>query len=103
MRALNRRLMLSTTAAGIALAASPLRAQSTATPPDTEWPSYGGNLGYWRYQPLDQINASNFNRLEVAWQFKTDNLGNRPEFILQCTPLLIKGRLFARLPSTDRT
>ena len=95
MRALNRRLMLSTTAAGIALAASPLRAQSTATPPDTEWPSYGGNLGYWRYQPLDQINASNFNRLEVAWQFKTDNLGNRPEFILQCTPLLIKGRLFA--------
>jgi len=95
MRALNRRLMLSTTAAGIALAASPLRAQSTATPPDTEWPSYGGNLGYWRYQPLDQINASNFNRLEVAWQFKTDNLGNRPEFILQCTPLLIRGRLFA--------
>jgi len=95
MRALNRRLMLSTTAAGIALAASPLRAQNAATPPDTDWPSYGGNLGYWRYQPLDQINASNFNKLEVAWQFKTDNLGNRPEFILQCTPLLIKGRLFA--------
>ena len=93
MRALTRRLMLSTTAAGVALAASPLRAQTTA--PDTEWPSYGGNLGYWRYQPLDQINGENFNKLEVAWQFKTDNLGNRPEFILQCTPLLIKGRLFA--------
>ena len=93
MRALTRRLMLSTTAAGVALAASPLRAQTN--PPDTEWPSYGGNLGYWRYQPLDQINGSNFSKLEVAWQFKTDNLGNRPEFILQCTPLLIKGRLFA--------
>ena len=93
MRALSRRLMLSTTAAGVALAASPLRAQTV--PADTEWPSYGGNLGYWRYQPLDQINGENFNRLEVAWQFKTDNLGNRPEFILQCTPLLIKGRLFA--------
>ncbi len=95
MRALTRRLMLSTTAASVALAASPLRAQTSSNQQDTEWPSYGGNLGYWRYQPLDQINASNFNKLEVAWQFKTDNLGNRPEFILQCTPLLIKGRLFA--------
>ena len=46
MRALSRRLMLSTTAAGVALAASPLRAQTV--PADTEWPSYGGNLGYWR-------------------------------------------------------
>ena len=94
MLALTRRLMLSTTAAGVALAASPLRAQ-TATPPDTDWPVYGGNLAYWRYQPLDQINGSNFNQLQVAWQFKTDNLGGRPEFNLQCTPLLIKGRLFA--------
>jgi quinoprotein glucose dehydrogenase len=94
MRALTRRLMLSTTAAGVALAAAPLRAQ-TATPPDTDWPVYGGNLAYWRYKALDQINATNFNQLQVAWQFKTDNLGGRPEFILQCTPLLIKGRLFA--------
>jgi quinoprotein glucose dehydrogenase len=88
--------MLTTTAAGVALAASPLRAQTAAaTPPDTDWPSYGGNLAYWRYQPLDQIDASNFNKLEVAWQFKTDNLGPRPETVLQCTPLVIKGRLFA--------
>jgi len=92
MRALTRRLMLSTTAA--ALAASPLRAQ-TATPADTDWPVYGGNLAYWRYQPLDQINASNFNQLQVAWQFKTDNLGGRPEFILEATPLAIKGRLYS--------
>jgi len=90
---LTRRLLLSSTAAGLALAASPLRAQSAAA--DTDWPSYGGNLAYWRYQPLDQINAANFNQLQVAWQFKTDNLGLRPEFVLQCTPLVIKGRLFA--------
>src|SRR4051812_11437607 len=93
MRALTRRLMLTTTAAGAALAAVPARAQST--PPDTDWSSYGGNLSYWRYQALDQINAANFNQLEVAWQFKTDNLGSHPEFILQCTPLVIKGRIFA--------
>ena len=43
MRALTRRLMLSTTAAATALAALPVAAQ-TATPPDTDWPTYGGNL-----------------------------------------------------------
>src|SRR5206468_2303687 len=75
MRALTRRLMLTTTvvgtAAGVAAAATPLRAQSVM-PSDTDWPVYGGNLGYWRYKALDQINAANFNQLEVAWQFKTD-------------------------------
>ena len=91
---LTRRLMMSTTAVGVALAASPLRAQISSVP-DTDWPVYGGNLAYWRYKALDQINAANFNQLQVAWQFKTDNLGGRPEFILQCTPLLIAGRLFA--------
>ena len=33
-----------------------------------------------RYSPLDQINASNFNKLEVAWRFKTDILGPRREY-----------------------
>src|ERR1700678_2532744 len=100
MRALNRRLMLSTTAAAFAFAASSSRAQTVAAPSqfntgDTDWPVYGGNLAYWRYKPLDQINATNFNQLQVAWQFKTDNMGSHPEFILQCTPLMMKGRLYA--------
>src|SRR3954471_24767184 len=98
MRALTRRLMLTTTAAGLAAAVTPLSAQISSggvTPPDSDWPVYGGNLGYWRYKALDQINAANFNQLEMAWQFKTDNLGTHPEFILQCTPLVIKGRLYA--------
>jgi quinoprotein glucose dehydrogenase len=44
---------------------------------------------------LDQINASNFKELEVAWRFKTDNLGTRPEFKLEGTPLMVKGILYA--------
>src|SRR5260370_11366216 len=42
---------------------------------DTEWASYSADVKGSRYRPLDQINASNFNKLEVAWRFKTDNLG----------------------------
>ena len=47
-----------------------------------------------RYSPLDQINGSNFNQLEVAWRYKTDNLGPRPEYKLEGTPLAIKGVLY---------
>ncbi len=48
-----------------------------------------------RYSPLDQINAVNFGKLEVAWRFKTDNLGPFPEYKLEGTPLMVKGVLYA--------
>lgn len=62
---------------------------------DTEWPTYTADLSGTRYRPLDQINASNFSQLEVAWRFKTDNLGNRPEYKLEGTPLMVNGTLYA--------
>src|SRR5215213_7408067 len=60
-----------------------------------EWPTYGGDLGNTKYAPLDQITAANFNSLEVAWRFKTDNLGPRPEFQFESTPLMVKGVLYS--------
>ena len=62
---------------------------------DTEWPTYTADLAGTRYRPLDQINASNFNDLEIAWRIKTDNFGNRPEYKLEGTPLMINGVLYA--------
>src|SRR6202051_1146590 len=59
-----------------------------------EWPMYTADLRGTKYSPLDQINAANFNKLEVAWRFKTDNLGTRPEFKLEATPLAINGVLY---------
>ncbi len=63
--------------------------------PGNEWRSYGGDLANTRYSPLDQITSANFSTLEVAWRFKTDNLGPRPEFKLESTPLMVNGRLFS--------
>jgi len=60
-----------------------------------EWRTWGGDLGVTRYAPLDQINAGNFKDLEVAWRFRTENLGSRPDFNLQTTPLMINGVLYA--------
>src|SRR5438876_179720 len=60
-----------------------------------EWRSYGADVGNTHYSPLDQINASNFNKLEPAWHFKTDNLGPRPEFQYEGTPLMANGVVYA--------
>ena len=60
-----------------------------------EWPSYTADLRGSKYSPLDQINAQNFSKLEVAWRFKTDNLGPRPETKLEGTPLMVKGMIYA--------
>ncbi|MCU1241918.1 MAG: Quinoprotein glucose dehydrogenase [Candidatus Acidoferrum typicum] len=62
---------------------------------DSEWPTYAADLAGTRFRPLDQINASNFNDLEIAWRIKTDNFGNRPEYKLEGTPLMVKGVLYA--------
>src|SRR6266850_6297628 len=59
-----------------------------------EWPYYTADLKGTKYSPLDQINASNFKDLEVAWRFKTDNLGTRPEYKLEGTPLMVKGTIY---------
>ena len=59
-----------------------------------EWPHNTGDVKGTRYSPLDQINASNFSKLEVAWRFKTDNLGPFPEYKLEGTPLMVKGVLY---------
>ena len=59
-----------------------------------EWRTYGGDLRSTRYAPLDQINKDNFSKLEIAWRFKTDALGPRPEFNLPSTPLMVGGKLY---------
>jgi quinoprotein glucose dehydrogenase len=81
---------------GIAVfAASHLPAFAQGTKPaDTEWRHYAADLANTRYAPLDQITAANFNDLEVAWRFKTDNLGPRPEYQYEGTPLVIRGRIY---------
>ncbi|HWW88885.1 MAG TPA: PQQ-binding-like beta-propeller repeat protein, partial [Vicinamibacterales bacterium] len=59
-----------------------------------EWPYYTADAKGTKYSPLAQIDASNFNKLEVAWRFKTDNLGTHPEYKLEGTPLMVKGVLY---------
>jgi quinoprotein glucose dehydrogenase len=73
----------------------PGAASGQASSKPGEWPTYGADLANSKYRPLDQINASNFGKLEVAWRFKTDSIGNRPEYKLEGTPLMVNGVVYA--------
>ncbi len=65
------------------LLAAPALAQAGT---NVNWPLYTGDPSGSRFKPLDQINAANFSSLQIAWRFKTDNIGNRPEYKLEGTP-----------------
>jgi len=83
--------------------AYPIRAQYGAT--NGEWRSYGGDLGSTKYSPLDQIDATNFADLKIAWRWNSidgsvnlDSLREqRPQTSirgLQATPLMVNGVLY---------
>ena len=64
-----------------------------------EWRYWGGDAWSTRYSPLDQINASNFDSLEVAWQWNAGAFGADEYY--RTTPLYANGRLFT-VASTRR-
>ena len=82
---------------GVCLLAGTLRlkGQVPSGPAMGEWRTYGSDLANTHYSALDQINRDNFSRLQVAWRFKTESLGPRPETNLQSTPLMIGGVLYS--------
>jgi len=74
---------------------APQGAAPPSAPRDTDWVSYAADLAATRYAPLDQINAGNFNALEVAWRFSTNNFGPRADSYFNATPLVVKRRLYS--------
>ena len=72
---MKRALQLTVAAALIVVAGfASLRGQPAPMPStkNGEWPMYTADLRGSKYSPLDQINAANFGKLEVAWRFKTE-------------------------------
>ena len=55
---------------GVSATVVPIDAQDRA--PKGEWRYIGGDPSHTRYLPLDQINATNFANLQVAWVWRGD-------------------------------
>ena len=62
-----------------------------------EWRYLGGNVGHTRYSPLDQINRENFEDLEIAWIFRSDNFGPNVDYFSRSTPIYVDGIVYTVL------
>jgi quinoprotein glucose dehydrogenase len=94
-----RSVVLCVTLVTAALAWTGVALQGQSGTVNGEWHTFGGDLGSTRYAPVDQIAAANFSKLEIAWRFKTDVFGPRPDFNLQATPLMVGGVLYTTVGS----
>lgn len=64
----------------------------------TDWYAYGGDAGGSRYAPLNQINRSNVNKLQLLWTYRTGELGQnskiKEKLTFEATPIFFEGTLF---------
>ena len=99
--------VLGLVALSLALWPSPALAQYGAT--NGEWRTYAGDLGGTKYSPLDQIDATNFSSLEIAWRWASadgaldlDALRElHPEIGIRnfkTTPLMVDGVVYVSTP-----
>ena len=76
-----------------------------AAPVDSGWIAYGGDAGGTRYSSLSEITRANVSDLQVAWTFRTGELGqgvndwSRSAF--EATPVLHDNTLYLTTASTD--
>tara|TARA_B100001245_G_scaffold10917_1_gene7536 strand:- start:931 stop:3084 length:2154 start_codon:yes stop_codon:yes gene_type:complete len=72
----------------------PVTAQPMLGTENGEWRYLGGNVGHTRYSPLDQINGENFEDLEIAWIFHSDNFGPNLDYFSRSTPIYVDGVVY---------
>ena len=72
----------------------PVTAQPMLGTENGEWRYLGGNVGHTRYSPLDQINGENFENLEIAWIFHSDNFGPNLDYFSRSTPIYVDGVVY---------
>src|SRR5512135_1820594 len=76
-----------------------LLAASVAHAAPTDWTAYGGDGHGQRHAPVAQITPQNVDKLELAWSFRTGELGQgfirAPDALtFEATPLLIGDTLY---------
>ncbi|SOD92984.1 outer membrane protein assembly factor BamB family protein [Spirosoma fluviale] len=70
------------------------------SPPNDDWPTYGGNNAGNRYSKLSQINTQTVKNLKLAWSYDTgDNKDTSQRGMdIQCQPIVVKGVLYGTSP-----
>ncbi len=72
---------------------TPAAAQGPGTE-NGEWPYLGGDAWHTRFLPASQIDASNFDELEMAWEWNGQSFGARGADLMRSTPSFVDGVLY---------
>ncbi|MFL6618757.1 MAG: PQQ-binding-like beta-propeller repeat protein, partial [Povalibacter sp.] len=75
---------------------------ASADEPDP-WSAYGGDPGGNRFSEATQINRANVDQLQIAWTYRTGELGagfaRLDKMSFEATPILASGSLFLSTPT----
>jgi quinoprotein glucose dehydrogenase len=76
----------------------PRRSESVDT-----WSNYGGDKGGTRFAAFEQITPQNVRDLEVAWTYRTGELGrgmaSADQLSFEATPIFVRGTLYLSTPT----
>ncbi len=64
-----------------------------------DWEKYGADHSSTQYSPLKQIHKGNVNRLQLAWEYRSEPMGKNSRSQIQCNPLIINGVLYGSSPN----
>ena len=73
------------------------------SPAASDWGYYGGDVFGRRFSSLDQITRANVARLQLAWRYRTGELGagftRARRLTFEATPVLAFGKLYLETPT----
>ncbi len=65
-----------------------------AVAPKGDWPRTGNDPGGMRYSTLAQIDRTNVQQLQLAWEYKVGDAGSGNSTTIECTPIVVDGTMF---------
>ena len=83
-----------TLALGVLLTTKAMAIAQDRGSPAGEWRYQSGDAWGTRYSPLDQVDADNFEDLEIQWIWRGDNFSPHPLYLSRSTPSYIDGILY---------
>ena len=89
-----RAFLIRSALASAATGLLPVRSEAGQRGAGSDWRYYAATPEGSRYSALDQIDRSNVAGLRVAWTHATGDSMARPATTIECTPIVVDGRMY---------
>jgi len=72
--------------------------EDNALKSSASWAVWNGNYTSDKYSSLDQIDTSNVQQLQVAWEYHTGDVDTVAHSQMQCSPIVVNGIMYGTSP-----